>query len=613
MRQERTRGSGIHRFGPFELDESERSLRKSGKRVAVLSKAFDVLTVLVRRAGRLVPKEELLRLAWPGAVVEEANIHVQLSSLRKVLGRDAITTVPGIGCRFELAVSRNRVTVGMERAYAAQPVVFHANPVGIIVTRVGDGMFLEANEAALRLYGYSREDLIGHTVADLGIYPNPEKRKELLDDIRKHGHVNGRELLFRHRSGAVGTVAVSTHAVSIGKEDCLIAMLMDVTDRKRREDEHLRLPTRESLGVLAGNLALELSDQVTAILGNVAVARLDPGDGQVAATTLAEIEKAASKARGRLQPFLAFSRAQEQPKTSQPICPLIEEVAESLRPRLPPEVELIVVLPEVSPHVRCAADQIKQSLVSLCTNAWDALEGKAGRIEIGIEQVLLERDMPQDCALMGPYARIRVTDNGCGMDEAVQDRLFEPYFTTKEASKGLGLGLAIAHSIVKAHQGMMVVHSAPGSGTAVAMYLPIVREVQKGSQRARAPTRGSGQRIAYVDDDAALALVVPKLLSRLGYRAIGFISARDAVEAVRVAPAAFDLVVSDFAMPLQSGLDLAREVNTIRSDLPVAIVTGNVTEELRKDALRAGARQVLLKPNTVQDLCQAIHRLLSPP
>jgi PAS domain S-box-containing protein len=473
MKRQRTRGSGIHQFGVYALDESERTLRKHGKQVALSAKAFDVLTVLVRRAGRLVTKDELLRRAWPDTVVDEANIHVQLMALRKVLGRTAIATVPGVGCRFELEVSRGRVMTGVERVYASQPLLFHANPVGIIVTRTRDGLFLEANDAALRLYGYSREELIGHSVADLHIYPKPQQRERLLDEIRKHGHVDGFEVNYMNRAGTIGTMSVTTHAAVIGKEDCLIAMMVDVTERKRHGEKQMRMPPLESFARLAGSLAMELRGQVDTIVGNLSVARKNPGNPEVVAASLARIARVVDEFRGREQQLLAFSRAHERPRASEPVCPLIEEVAENLRSQMPSDVEFVVVCPEISPNVRCSAALVKFALTSLCLNALDSLQGKPGRIELGVEEVLLEREMRQSDAVMGPYARLRVMDSGCGMDATVKGRLFDPFFTTKGGAGGLGLGLAIVQSIVRDLKGMMLVRSEPGTGTSVAIYLPI--------------------------------------------------------------------------------------------------------------------------------------------
>jgi CheY-like chemotaxis protein len=221
-----------------------------------------------------------------------------------------------------------------------------------------------------------------------------------------------------------------------------------------------------------------------------------------------------------------------------------------------------------------------------------------------------------------------VSDNGAGIDAATQTRIFEPFFTTKPAGKGVGLGLSVVHAIVQDHGASLELQSAPGAGATFRIYFPAVdvtnassvarREAAQSKTRAsggderRTPSpEGAGKHILYIDDDEAMVFLLTRLLERHGYRVSGYTDAREALAAVRAKPGEFDLAVSDFNMPRMSGLDVARELREIRPDLPVVVISGYLTEELRSEAPAAGVRQLIYKPNSVEELSDAIARLLT--
>jgi CheY-like chemotaxis protein len=208
------------------------------------------------------------------------------------------------------------------------------------------------------------------------------------------------------------------------------------------------------------------------------------------------------------------------------------------------------------------------------------------------------------------------------MDAATLSRIFEPFFTTKPVGQGTGLGLAVVHGIVQEHQGTIEVRSAPGKGAAFLIYLPAatmpaalpVQDAKAAATQASEDRtlvlQGSGEHVLYVDDDDAIVLLMTRMLEQQGYQVSGFLDAKDAVAAVRADPARFDLVVTDYNMPGMSGLDLARAIRDIRSDLPVALTSGYITEELRTKAPDAGVRELIYKPDTVSELCDIVARLL---
>jgi two-component system cell cycle sensor histidine kinase/response regulator CckA len=252
-----------------------------------------------------------------------------------------------------------------------------------------------------------------------------------------------------------------------------------------------------------------------------------------------------------------------------------------------------------------------------------AIQGRPGHVGLQVGTVMLDmalvkahpalRDLYQQHP--GRTVRMTVRDDGRGMDAATLERIFEPFFTTKPAGEGTGLGLSVVHGIVRAHRGAIEVTSQPGKGSCFTIYLPAgdlgagVALPEAGMETATLP-EGGGQHILYLDDDEALVSLVKRLLERRGLRVSGYVTQDEALSALRADPGTFDLVVSDYNMPGMSGLDVAREVRAIRGDLPVAIASGFIDDALRAQAAGAGVRNLIFKANVVEDLCDAVQRLL---
>ena len=389
-------------------------------------------------------------------------------------------------------------------------------------------------------------------------------------------------------------------------------------DRERRSLEtQLRESQRiESIGTLAGGIAHDFNNILAAILGNVALAREDIGPNHPAHRSLEEIRKAGSRARDLVQQILAFGRRQPHSLKAQPLQPLVEEAVTLLRSTLPSSVTLLCRQSPQPLHAQADATQIHQVLMNLCTNAWHALQGRAGEIVVGLEPWTIPATVGRGgnkSLVPGAYAHLWVQDTGSGMDAATRARIFEPFFTTKPTGQGTGLGLSVVHGIVASHRGAIHVESAPGRGTTVHLYLPTTDAAPMTPEppaRAVADDRGQGQHVLYVDDDEVIVVMVERLLTQAGYRVASFTDGRAAVAAVQAAPASFDLVITDFNMPSFTGTDVARAVAAIRADLPVVISSGYISEELQAAATTANVRGLLQKQNTLEELLPLVRSIL---
>lgn len=434
----------------------------------------------------------------------------------------------------------------------------------------------------------------------------------------------------------------------------VVLTFIDITSLKTAQAQQKNLQAQlaqsqkmEALGTLAGGVAHDFNNILAAILGNADLARQDLPENASARESLHEITTAARRGRELVRQILAFSRQQPMQRTRVNVCTILAESCILLRGALPPKVELVQCCAPDDLTIEADATQIGQVLVNLCTNAIHALEGRSGRIECRIDTLpntspVLPPEFAQTCAQLGvDAARLRVSDNGIGMDAAVRNRIFEPFFTTKSVGQGTGLGLPVVLGVVQVHGGAIEVDSEPGRGTTFTLYFPVAAPIPADTggisispiacepgtmntnpSRPTPDTRppqpsamaddspAAPHHILYLDDDDTLVFLVRRLLERRGYRVTAFTSQTQAIDAVRDDPEGFHLLLTDFNMPGMSGLEVARAALAINPHLPVAVASGYITDELQAEAKAAGVREVVFKTDAVEAFCEVVARLV---
>jgi PAS domain S-box-containing protein len=397
----------------------------------------------------------------------------------------------------------------------------------------------------------------------------------------------------------------------------------DLTAHKRMEAHRaaLELQLRESqkmqaIGTMAGGIAHDFNNIISAILGNVKLAQQDLLIGGRPDVSLSEIDKAGRRARDLVRQILTFSRNDPPHRESLQIAEVIEEALRLVRVTLPPHITLITSIDQHCPPVLADATQIEQAMLNLCTNAIHAMDQATGTLRVELSHSLRSPDESPERrgGLRGQHVKVTVSDNGRGMSDTTLQRVFEPFFTTKPVGQGTGLGLAVVHGIMRAHLGAVNVRSHPDVGSEFTLLFP-VSDAPPLPAPALAPAiesgMGAGQRVIYVDDDEALVFLVKRVLTRKGYQVTTFTDPRQAVAALRRDAQGCDLLVTDYNMPGYSGVDLLRDVKKLRPNLPVALASGYVTPEIEHDALAAGARALIHKPNDVDELCATVQKLLA--
>jgi two-component system cell cycle sensor histidine kinase/response regulator CckA len=501
--------------------------------------------------------------------------------------------------------------------------LFEFAPDGVLIVDPG-GVIHLANLQAAELFRCRREELIGLSVEQL----MPESIRSIHEEHRREFHKQGSPrmmgarrapLYAERRDGSTFAVDVSLSPMRSGRGPLVVVSIRDVTERVQSEELRQRLEAQlrqsqkmEAIGTLAGGIAHDFNNILAMITANTSLAREDVNDPSSVMESLDEIEMATARASELVGQILAFSRKQAPDQRLVSMRSLLEETSLLLRAVIPAGIVLSVEC-NAAPSVLANVAQLQQVLVNLCTNAWHALEGRAGEVGLVLDEVSeMAPGFPASLA-PGRYARITVRDNGKGINAADLERIFEPFFTTKETGKGSGLGLSVVHGIVQAHGGFISVESQPERGATFMVYIPSSKDlapVEAPPTPARTSTTGG--RILFLDDEPGLVTAAQRTLSRRGYVVDGFVHPRQALEALQKEPAGFDLVISDFNMPGLSGLDVLQAVSARWPSLPVVVISGHLDDVLRARLWSAGAKAILEKPYSTLKLLETIQQILNP-
>ena len=391
----------------------------------------------------------------------------------------------------------------------------------------------------------------------------------------------------------------------------MTGICVDITDRKKMEEQLLQSQKMESLGTLAGGIAHDFNNILLAIGGNAHLAMEELPPDHPVQISLREIAKAGARATNLVRQILSFSRRQAPDRKPVKVQPVVEEALALLRATLPARIEIRSNFFPGLPSISADSTQLHQIIMNLATNAVRAMGEQPGLLEITMKPVTVTADFAAANVKLktGEYVRLSISDTGCGMDATTLERIFDPFFTTQAPGQGTGLGLSMVHGIMKDHEGAISVYSEPGKGTIFHLYLPAIHEGREVAKPPVAAPRGRGQSLLYVDDEEALVMLATRSLGRLGYQVTGETDPLRALQLFRKNPAQFDAVVTDLSMPGMSGSELSRQIMAVRPDMPVVMMSCYLRPEDEEEARRLGVRDLILKPDTIEDLAQSLDRL----
>ena len=369
----------------------------------------------------------------------------------------------------------------------------------------------------------------------------------------------------------------------------------------------------QAIGTLAGGIAHDFNNILFPIVGYTELTMDEVPEDSVAHNNLEEILKAANRAKDLVKQILTFSRQSGQERKPVEVQKVIKEALKLLRASIPASIEIVHDIDENCPPVMGDATQIHQVVMNLCTNAYQAMQDGDGKLEVILKETYVGYEQTTQKIGMQPgnHLQLLVKDEGCGMDASVLERIFEPYYTTKEQGKGTGLGLSVIHGIIKNHRGDIFATSKPGKGTVFTVYLPVIEDgdVEEEFEAVDGTEKGT-EHILLIDDEEQIVSMERQMLESLGYQVTACADSVEALKQFSKHPETYDLVITDMTMPRMSGAELAKELLDIKPNIPVILCTGFNEDITEEKALEMGIQKFIMKPVIKNDLATTIRNVL---
>lgn len=475
-----------------------------------------------------------------------------------------------------------------------------------------DKKILRANKAVYNYFQLEPEQLIGKTCYQL--YRGTDEPCPDCPGISISAANNNTPKLIKHSS--LGKTFEVQASPLLDKQDKIIQWVYvakDVTEILKMEQELRQAQKMEAIGTLAGGIAHDFNNILTAIIGYAEMATDDLPVDSRARSDIAQVLMAGERARQLVKQILTFSRKNEDDTQPLRMRLVVKEAMKMLRASLPSTIEIQTELDGGDATVLADPTAIHQVVVNLCTNAAHALANQKGKIEVSLhEEDFAEIPQPEIWhADPGSFLLLTVTDNGQGMDQQTKDRIFEPYYTTKERGKGTGLGLSLVHGIIQQYHGFITIDSSPGEGTIFKVALPCLEEKEVAlSPQGNGQLPGGKESILIVDDEQPIGLLLSIMLKRLGYTVTTFDNSETAWQAFAENPQHFDLVLTDLTMPGLTGLDLAHMIHEKQPAIPIILISGQFGNLDQAQLESAGIRETLTKPVSKEILATAIRNVL---
>ena len=590
---------------------------------------YEPREVIGKKPFDLMPPEEAERLmslflpimaaARPFAGLENLNLHkdgrLVLLETSGIPILDAEGRLRGYRGIDRDVTERKRAEDELRQSEERYRRLFEMESDAIVLADNKTGKILEANAAAVALYGHSRQEWL--QMRDIDISAEPEKTRQVTVEGRSYVPVRW----HRKKDGTVFPVEITGSYFEWHGRSVHVAAIRDITERKRAEEERRRLEVQmqqtqklESLGVLAGGIAHDFNNLLTPILGHANLAKLALPPSSPARNDLLEIETASVRAAELCRQMLAYAGMGECKVETLDLSLLVKEVTQLLQVSISKKAMLRCCLGEHLPAIEADPAHLRQVVMNLVINASEAIGDYEGVITISTgamfcDEVYLRESHTSEASAPGVYVYVEVADTGHGMDAETRTKIFDPFFTTKFA--GRGLGLAAVLGIVRSHQGIIRVGSEPGKGTTFRVSLPASKKAgaHREPEAATELWRGSGA-ILLVDDDESVLKVTKEILEYCGFQVLTAANGRDAVASYREHSDEITCVLLDLAMPHMDGEETYRELRRIRPDVRVILASGYSEQEITRRFAGQALAGFVAKPYQVAALSAKLREVI---
>lgn len=482
-----------------------------------------------------------------------------------------------------------------------------------LIVVVQGGILKFANPAARSIFGYADDDLeklplskiIHHEDRGTVLKLNLPKR----DGAAQSGYHTFRALT---KTGEIRWLQMNAVRVDWGNGDAALCIIRDITEAKKMENQLTQAQKMQAIGTLAGGVAHDFNNILCAIIGYTELCKMDIPEENGLHRNLNQILKAGTRARELVNQILTFSHQNESIPQPIEIKYCIEEALKLLRATIPSNIHIVEDIQAKSGIVMAEHTQIHQIIMNLCTNAAHAMQEEGGLLEICLNNCYFERAAAgiHQRLVPGSYIGLIVSDTGHGMTPETIQRIFEPYYTTKQKGEGTGLGLSMVHGIVESLHGAIKVYSEPGSGTTFNIYLPSTEGTIDGEVAAPHVMPGGCEKVLLVDDEEMVMDITDTMLTKMGYSVVSRTSSVEALKVFRMEPDSFDLVITDQTMPNITGKELAKRIMQVRPDLPIILCTGFSASINEEKAQAIGIRAFVKKPILQNELATVVRRVL---
>lgn len=544
---------------------------------------------------------------WSRATVETVmRFYTQLAGLFSLIGYNNLILSQTI-------TQKDKLLSDLKESEKRFKALHNASFGGIAIH--DNGVILECNRGMSHLTGYTYDELIGKKLLQLIAVENREDVEKYIGTACEKPC----EAMGARKSGGLYPLMLEARNIPYRGKNATVIEFRDITEQKRAEEEKRNLEEKlrqaykmEAIGTLAGGVAHEFNNMLGVIIGNAELAVDDIPEWHPAADCIQEIRIASLRAKDVVRKLLSVARKSPESRKRIQIRPIVEESLHLLRKTMPASIEIRSDFACADEMVFADPTEISQVLMNLCTNSAHAMVDGKGSLEVTLETERFDSRYVDSVKTSGSgdYVKLTVSDDGVGISPDILDRIFEPYFTTKDVGEGLGMGLAVVHGIVKKHEGIIKVQSEIRKGTTVEVRLPVIdAQPTPGDEETDAPGAGT-ERILFVDDESSMVKMATQMLTRSGYEVVGRTSSRDALNLFKKNPEGLDLVITDMTMPEMTGDELARRIIQIRPDIPIILCTGHsdLMDETRAAAV--GVKAFAMKPLTKSDLSATVRKVL---